>query len=137
MADGGAIKQVTGEMVQAAGEVLGEVKDAAREMAEQGVQSATGTQLTPQQIQQKQQQDQNDLAEARRKIALYDNQDQEQKQVRQANNQKEADRVKAEQQEEAVQVQQAQSQATQDPNKVPDAVSNTYTEVKQGKGVGG
>lgn len=52
------VKQFTGEIKQAASEVAKDVTDTVGEMIEQGVQSVTGTPLTPQQIQQKQMEDQ-------------------------------------------------------------------------------
>ncbi|MDD5416121.1 MAG: hypothetical protein PHE48_03920 [Candidatus Daviesbacteria bacterium] len=103
MADGGnAIKQFGGEVAQAAGEVAKDVKDSVGEALEQGVQSVVGTQLTPQQIQQKQLEDQKKLTEARRKIAFYQKIDQEQKAVRQQNKQKEMQKLQTQQQEKQV-----------------------------------
>ena len=55
MADlGSGIKQVAEETAEVVKEVTEEVKDSLGQTLEQGAQSATGTQLTPQQIQQKQ-----------------------------------------------------------------------------------
>ncbi|MBU1031908.1 hypothetical protein KKE03_03245, partial [Patescibacteria group bacterium] len=78
------IGKFTDEMEQTTGEVVQDVKDSAGEAIEQGVQSGP----TPQQIQQKQTQDQKDMVEARRKIAFYNKTDQEQKIVRQQEKQK-------------------------------------------------
>ena len=83
-------------------EVAKDIKDAVGEMAEQGVQSVVGSQLTPQQIQQKQLQDQKDLSEARRKVEFYKKASQEQKVVRQANQQKEQQRLQNLKQDEQV-----------------------------------
>ena len=104
MVDGGAsgIKQVTEETAQAVGEIAKDVKDAVGEMIEQNVQTAVGPKLTPQQVQQKQQEDQKNLAETRRKIEFLKNIDQEQKRVREANRQKEAQRLQDQKQEKQV-----------------------------------
>ncbi|MDD5147640.1 MAG: hypothetical protein PHV63_03800 [Candidatus Daviesbacteria bacterium] len=103
MADGGsAIKQFGGEVAQVVGEVAKDVKDSVGQAIEQGVQSVVGTQLTPQQIQQKQLEDQKKLAETRRKIDFYKQTDQAQKQVREENKQKEMQKLQNQQQEEQV-----------------------------------
>ena len=52
---GGGGKQFTDEIKSEAVDVAKEVTDQVGQMVEQGVQSITGTQLTPQQIQQKEQ----------------------------------------------------------------------------------
>jgi|SRR3989344_4136646 len=103
MADlGSGIKQVAEETAEVVKEVTEEVKDSLGQALEQGAQSATGTQLTPQQIQQKQADDQKKIAEARRKIAFYQQTDQAQKMVRQQNKQKEMQRIQVQQQEKQV-----------------------------------
>lgn len=95
-------KQFTGEIKEAAGEVAKDVKDTVGEMIEQGVQSVTGTTLTPQQIQQKQIDDQKQIADARRKLAFYQQTAQAQKQVSEENKQKEMQRMQTEQQQKQV-----------------------------------
>lgn len=146
MADGGSgIQQVTEEIAQTAGGVIEDVKDSVGEAIEQGVQSVVGTQITPQQIQpalptqrgeQKQQQDQKDLSEARRKIAFYQNVGQEQKQVIQENKQKEMDRLQGQQQEEQVKVQKFQIQTSKKAG-LSEEILRSQAERKVGKGIGG
>ena len=138
MADlGSGIKQVAEETIEEVGEVVKEVKDELGQALEQGAQSATGTQLTPQQIQQKQADDQKKIAEARRKIAFYQQTDQAQKMVRQQNKQKEMQRIQAQQQEkqekkiEEVQIKQAKKPG------MSEAILRSQAEYKPGKGVGG
>lgn len=139
MADGGSrIQQTTQEVAQAVGEVAKDVKDAVGEMIEQGVQSVAGPTLTPQQIQQKQLEDQKKLAETRRKIKFIEKVDQEQKMVRQANKQKATDRLQSQQQKaQAKTVQKIQSQQAKKPIGLPEEVLRTQAEYKPGKGVGG
>lgn len=138
MADGGsAVKQFTEEVAEAAGEVAKDVKDTVGQMLEQGVQSATGAQLTPQQIQQKQIDEQTQMAEARRKIAFYRRNAGEQKIVRQENKQKEQQRLEALQQE--IQQKKIEEIQQKEPKKpgLPEAILRTQAEYKPGKGVGG
>lgn len=96
------IGQFKDEVEQTASEVAQDVKDSVGQMIEQGVQSVIGTNLTPQQIQQKQQEEQKQIAEARRKIAFYQKTAQEQQIVRQENKQKEQQGLQNKQQEEQV-----------------------------------
>lgn len=98
----GGMGQITGEVGETVKEVAVDVKDAVGEAIEQGVKSVVGTPLTPQQIQQKQQEDQKKLAETRRKIDWLKNVDQEQRRVQQENKQKEAQRLQNQNQEEKV-----------------------------------
>jgi len=99
---GNRIKQVTEETSQTVEEIAKDVRDSVGEAIEQGFQSATGTPLTPQQIQQKQIDDQKKISETRRKIAFYQKTAQEQEKVRQENKQKEMQRLQSQQQEEQV-----------------------------------
>ena len=131
----------------AVGEVAKDVKDVVGEIVEQGIQSVTASPLTPQQIsnlriaeQQKQQQDQQDLVVARRKIEFYKKVDLEQKKVRQANQQKETQRIQAQQQE----VQEKKVEKMQvhlAPKKpgitLPEEIARTRQEIGKGHGVGG
>lgn len=102
MANQNVIGQFKDEVTETAGEVAQDVKDEVGQIIEQGVQSIVGTQLTPQQIQQKQAEDQKKIAENRKKIAFYQQTAQEQQQVRQQNQQKEQQRLQVQQQEKQV-----------------------------------
>lgn len=100
MADSGSgVKQFSGEMGQATSEVIKDVKDEVGQMIEQGVQSIAGKQLTPQQIQQKQLEEQQKLAQARRKIKWYQEIAAAQKRVREEERQKQQQRQQQEEQE--------------------------------------
>jgi|SRR3989344_6341498 len=116
-------------------EVAKDVKDAVGEMIEQGVQSVAGSTLTPQQVQQKQQDEQKQLTEARRKIAWYKKIDDEQKRVRQANQQKETQRLQAQQQENQVKTGRTvqRQQLTKKPGQLPEEILRTQAEYKPGK----
>lgn len=127
-------------MRQAITEVAKDVKDDVGEMIEQGVQSVVGKQLTPQQIQQKQLQDQKELAEARRKIAWFKKLDEEQKGVREANKQKEIQRLQNQKQQ--VQGQKIQkAQMPQSPKRsgqmLREDIARSQAERGKGRGVGG
>lgn len=132
--------QFVSEMKSTVAEVAKEVKDAVGEMIEAGVQSVSVPQLTPQQIQQKQLQDQTDLAETRRKLDFYQKTDLEQKKVTSENKQKEAQRIQAQQQEQ--QSKKAEkSQMQQAPKRpgaaLPEEVARTRQEIGKGHGIGG
>lgn len=85
---GSGIGKFTDEMEQATTQVAKDVKDSVGQAIEQGVQSVVGKQLTPQQLQQKQIEDQKKLAEARRKIAWFKDLSLAQKKVREQEKQK-------------------------------------------------
>ena len=136
MSDSGGSK-FSGEVVEAVKQVATDFKDVVGEMIEQGMQSVAGLTLTPQQIQQKQQEDQKDLAQARWKIEQLKKIDQEQKQVRRVNQQKEQQRLQSEQQEKQEEVQQVQIQTAKEQQTVSEEVLRSRTELKIGKGVGG
>ena len=102
MADSGGMKQFAGEMGQETLDVAKDVKDSVGEAIEQGVQSVIGPKLTPLQIQQKQQQDQQKLSETRRVIQHYKDIDVAQKRVREQNKQKEQQRLQNLKQDEQV-----------------------------------
>ncbi len=91
------IGQFKDEVEQTATDVAKDVKDEVGQMIEQGVQSAAGKQLTPQQIQEKQLEDQKKLANARRVIAHYKKVEEEIKKVRE---QKKTEQIKKQQTEE-------------------------------------
>ncbi len=82
------IGQFQDEMEQTGEEVVRDVKDSVGQALEQGVQSVVGTPLTQQQIQQKQQDEQKKIIEARRKISFWQKTDQEQKNIRMQEKQK-------------------------------------------------
>ncbi len=72
MADSGnAIGQFTDEVEQATSEMAEDVKDSVGEMIEQGVQTTFGPKLTPQQIQQKQAEDQKRMTKVRSDLKWY------------------------------------------------------------------
>ena len=140
MADSGnAVKQFTGEVAQAAGEIVKDVKDSVGGALEQGVQSVVGTQLTPQQIQQKQLSDQKELAETRRKIAFYKKTDQEQRMTRQQEKQKQTQVQQAEtQQQQTRKVQQIREQTVKAPGQpLREDLARTQAERGKGRGIGG
>lgn len=118
-------------------EVARDIKDAVGEMIEQGVQSVTAPQLTPQQIQQKQQQDQKDLAKVRGDIEWLRRIDEQQKGVREQNKQKEMQRLQNQQQEKQQGTQKVQIQSAKKQQVISEAVLRTQAERKVGKGVGG
>lgn len=95
MADaGGVIGQFKDEIVETTKNVASEISDQVEQAAEQGIQSITGiqsnSQITPQQVQQKEQADQNQLAETRRVIKWHTDIAEAQKKVRQEQKQKKA-----------------------------------------------
>ncbi len=103
MADSGnVIGKFSDEIEQTTNEVTEDVKDSVGEMVEQGVQSIIGTQLTPQQIQQKQVEDQKEIAETRRKIDFFKQTAEAQQKVRQEEKQKQMQKQQTEQQEKQV-----------------------------------
>lgn len=99
MADGGGVKQFTDEMEQAATDVARDVKDEVGQMIEQGVQSVTGPKLTPQQLQQKQLDEQKRLAQARKTVKWYQDIAAAQKKIREEEKQKQLQRQQLEEQE--------------------------------------
>lgn len=138
---GGGGNQFASEMKTAVTEVAKDVKDAVGEMIEVGVQSVSATQLTPQQIQQKQLQDQTDLAETRRKLAFYQKTDEQQKKIIAESKQKEAQRLQTQQQDsqaEKAQKAQMQQAAPKKPGaQIPEEVARTRQEIGKGHGIGG
>lgn len=118
-------------------EVARDIKDAVGEMIEQGAQSVTAPQLTPQQIQQKQQQDQKDLAKVRGDIEWLRRIDEQQKGVREQNKQKEMQRLQNQQQEKQQGTQKVQIQSAKKQQVISETVLRTQAERKVGKGVGG
>lgn len=145
MADGGsAVKQFAEETTEVAKEVVKDVKDSVGQALEQGVQSVIGTQLTPQQIQQKQLEDQKKIAEKRREIKWYQDIAVAQKKVRDEEKQKQMQRKQAEVQEQqtkqAKEIQQKQSipQPGQPLKEtLTEEIARTQVERSKGRGIGG
>lgn len=95
------IGQFTDELEQASGEVAEEVKEAGLEMLEQGIQSVKGTPPpTPQQIQQKQQEDQKQLAKARSDLKWFQTIAANEKKLMEERKQQKLQKQQLEQQEE-------------------------------------
>lgn len=114
------------------GESLASVKDAVGEAIEQGVQSVVGPQLTPQQLQEKQQKDQKQLAYTRKWLGDLQR---AQEKVRAENKQKEEQRLKAQQEEKQVAEMKKEQKKKQS---IPDEVrARAMAETKVGRGVGG
>lgn len=147
---GGGQNQFAGEMKQAAQEVVQDVKDQVGQAIEQGVQSITGQQLTPQQIQQKEEEKQKKLAEVRWRIERLKKTEQQVSQVSQENQQKDAQRLKEweeknkkEAEREALQNQQIISPAKQTPRAPGQVVEQredlqrSKQELRAGHGIGG
>lgn len=139
---GSGVKQFAEEMGQTAGEVVKDVKDEVGQMIEQGAQSIAGKQFTPQQIQQKQLEDQQKLAEARRKIKWWKDIAAAQKKVREEEKQKQLQRQQLEEQEkqkkkmEEARRKQAIPQVAK-PLTISEAIARTQAERSKGRGVGG
>ena len=142
MADGGGVKQFTDEIEQATNEVAKDVKDAVGQTIEQGVQSVAGTQLTPQQIQQKELDRQKGLLETRRKIEYWKKIDQEQKTLRGKEKQIQLQKQQAEEQE----TQRKKMEEAQKKKAIPkpgqqlgihEDIARTRQEIGKGHGVGG
>lgn len=124
------IGKFTDETTETVGEVAKDVKDAVGQALEQGVQSITGSQLTPQQIQQKQQAEQKRLSDTRKWL-----QDVEiaQQKVRAENKQKEEQRLQAQKQEEQV----AEIEEKQEKEKPVNPAIAYAGKVEIKRGVGG
>lgn len=143
MADiGSGLKQVAEETVEVVQEVAKEVKDELGQALEQGAQSVVGTQLTPQQIQQKELERQKELAETRRKIKWYQDIETAQKDVGQKEKQKQLLRQQAQEQEEQKEKMEEakRKQLIPEPAKPPslsEAIARTQAERGKGRGVGG
>lgn len=103
---GSGVKQFTGEMVQTTKDVAKDVKDTVGEAIEQGAQSVVGATLTPQQLQQKQQEDQKKELDRQKQLAYtrgwLKNLETAQQKVRTENKQKEQERLQVQKQEEKV-----------------------------------
>lgn len=102
----GGIGQITEEVGETVKEVASDVKDAVGEMVEQGIQSTAGSTLTPQQLQQKQAEDQKKEMDRQKQLAYtrdwLRNLQAEQQKVSMEAKQKEQQRLQAQKQEEQV-----------------------------------
>ncbi|MBI2019704.1 hypothetical protein HYS95_03515 [Candidatus Daviesbacteria bacterium] len=142
MANQNVIGQFKDEIGEVGSETATDVKDAIGEMIEQGVQSATSPQLTPQQLQQKQQADQKKEMD-RQKQLVYTrnwlaNLQMAQAKVRQEEKQKQMQKQQAEEQEKQVKkVEKIQLQQASKKPGVSEEVMRSQAERKAGKGVGG
>ncbi len=96
---GNKLGQFTEEIEQATNEVAGDVKDSVGEMIEQGIQSVAGPKLTPQQVQQKQIEEQKRLVKARKTIKWYQDIAAAQKKVMEEEKQKNLQKQQEEEQE--------------------------------------
>ena len=136
---GGGVKQFASEMKSTVGEVASDFQDAVSEIIEQGAQSIGAPVITSQQVQQKQQQDQKDLAETRRKLAFYEQVGQNQKAVIYQNKQKEQQRVEeVEQQMKTDQAKKGQlKQGSEPTEQLSEDIAVTRQEIGKGHGVGG
>ncbi len=145
------IGQFTDEVEQATGEVVEDVKDSVGQAIEQGLQSVTGKQLTPQQIQQKQQEDQTQLIQARKKIKWIQDVALAQRKVQQEEKQK-ASLNKQQQEDQEHQkklAQQANNKSIISPAKkappvpgqkapaVEEEIARSKQEIGKGHGIGG
>ncbi|MCL4365763.1 hypothetical protein M1437_00875 [Patescibacteria group bacterium] len=103
---GSVIGKFSDEIQETTGEIAQDAKDSVGEMIEQGMQSVTGSQLTPQQIQQKQQEDQKKEMDRQKQLIYTRNWlkgvETAQAKVRMENKQKEQQRLQAEEQEQQV-----------------------------------
>lgn len=133
--------QFASEMKSTVAEVTKDVKDAVGEMIEQNVKTAVGFQLTPQQVQQKKEQEQQDLEKARKVISYYKNLGADIKKAQEERKQKEEERLKKIQEEEQVKkVQKAQIQSSKTPppgSDLREDIARTQAERGKGRGVGG
>ena len=136
MADGGSgIQQASEEVIETAREVAGDAKDAVGEAIEQGVQSVVGPKLTPQQIQQKQQEDQKKEIDRKKQLAYtrkwLKDAEMAQEKVRMENKRKEEQRLQNQQQEKQV----TEMKKEEKKKKVNPALANVgKVEIKGGVG---
>lgn len=139
------IGQFREEVQETAGEVVKDVKDSVGQMIEQGIQSVKAPQLTPQQVQQKQLEDQKNLVEARRKIQWYKDLATAQKKVRDQEKQKwmqKREQQQEEQNKKIAKTQKKQVVITPPGKRQPglplrEDIARTRQEIGKGHGVGG
>ena len=151
MADSGnAIGQFTDEVEQATSEMAEDVKDSVGEMIEQGVQTTFGPKLTPQQIQQKQAEDQKRMTKVRSDLKWYQAIAADQKKLTEQRKQEKLQKQQSEEQEKEQKIQDDRvnkkrifSPAKKTPavpgQPVPqmEEIARTRQEVGKGHGVGG
>jgi hypothetical protein len=151
MADGGSrIKQFSEEVEQVTTEVAKDVKDSVGQALEQGVQTTFGPKLTPQQVQQKQLEEQTRLAKVRRDLKWYQDIAAAQKKERDEGKQKQLQKQQLEEQEtqkkkmkEEVNKKRIISPAKRSPivpgqtAPVTEEIARTRQEIGKGHGVGG
>ena len=143
MADGGSgIKQATEEMAQTVKDVAKDVKDEVGQMIEQNIQTAVGPKLTPQQIQQKKQEEEEGLTRARKVINYYKTLDTNIKKAQEQRKQKETERLQQMQQEKQAKKSQqvVKKQIFVSPSGKRDLredIARTQAERSKGRGVGG
>lgn len=144
------IGQFKDEVEQTATEVAKDVKDGVGQMIEQGLQSVAGKTLTPQQIQQKQLEEQKKLVEARRKIKFYQDTEVKLKQIREEKRQKDLQRIQQEEEErqkKKLEEEQKKKIIISPAKKTPqfpgqplpqrEEIARTRQEIGKGHGVGG
>lgn len=139
---GGGIKQFTDEVEQVATDVAKDVKDSVGQAIEQGVQSVAGTQLTPQQLQQKELERQKQLTETRRKLKWYQDLEVSQRKVREEEKQKLLQKKQTEEQEkQKKKMEEGQKKkviiSPAKPPTLSEAIARTQAERGKGRGVGG
>jgi hypothetical protein len=108
------------------------VADGVGQAIEVGTKSVTGQTLTPQQIQQKQEETQNKLSDARRRIKYWQDLAEAQRRVREEEKQKQMQNVQAQQ----VQIQQRTMEISQKKRVLPAALASRNT-TESKKGIGG
>lgn len=144
------IGQFKDEVEETTEEVVTDVKDSVGQMIEQGVQSVAGPKLTPQQLQQKQLDEQKKLAQARKTIKWYQDIAAAQKKV-----QEEVKQRKLQKHQEEEQEKQRKKQEEEEKKKViispakkkplfpgqvapmKEEIARTRQEIGKGHGVGG
>jgi len=144
MADSGSsgIPGAVTEVSQTVKEVVKDVKDSLGQAIEQGVQSVAGTQLTPQQLQEKELERQNQLAETRRKIKWYQDLAIAQRKVREEEKQKLLQKKQLEEQEKQKKKMEEEQRkkiviSPAKPPTLSEAIARTQAERGKGRGVGG
>lgn len=138
------IGQFTDEVIETGGEIVKDVKDSIGEMIEQGIQTSSSGLQTPQQIQQKQFENQKKESERQRQLIYtrkwLKNLEMAQAKVREEEKQKQMQKKQMETQEEQ-QKKIEKIQMQQAPKKpgggTPEEVLRSQAERKAGKGLGG
>lgn len=131
---GGVIGAITEEVAPVAQEVKQDVVDAVGQAIEAGIQSVAGTQLTPAQIQQKEQERQKKIAEVRWQIQQLNKTNAEVERIRKEKEEKEKQRLHAQIQQKK---QDEQMQMQKTAPKVDPMANRTEGRPELKKGVGG